>query len=470
MLRTVIGATLVQLGCGVVNGFISVLATLDTAFYANPLDGRTLHAYYVAMGVFALGVVVVGVAYPKLPPARWVGLGAALVALGYGLTAIGVHTTSTALVLLGYGVIHGLGLGLCYGASFATAFQRCHDCYLGLCGGLLAAAFGVGSIVGSKALLPATTSIGRSSAFLVVGGGVTAVLLLGSACFYWAPPTTSLDAPKPDDDEPLTPKAPFSPSTTLSPPVLLEVEEPSAPSLWSSPLVSLDYAALLLLVFGYVVYGVTMLPRYPLLLLTVFGQSRDAATRIIVTFGLYSILGRLLGGGLADVLSRCIAPPFARKLLLVTALLVQVLLLYKLPETLRTRDLDSFEGFVRGLNVCFGVGFGIFPSFAHVLFGAPAFAKAYSGVVLAWVAALLIGGLSFGASLEARYFVQRQPIVQVYDAIFAWLRVLTLVGLVAGILVRTNPHDRFATGVKYQVSVCGRPLLRCGVSKPDPMV
>ncbi|KDO16738.1 hypothetical protein SPRG_17772, partial [Saprolegnia parasitica CBS 223.65] len=97
MLRTVTGATLVQLGCGVVNGFISVLANLDTAFYGNPLDGRTLHAYYVAMGVFALGVLLVGVAYSKLSPSRWVGLGAALVALGYGLTAIGVHTTSAAL-------------------------------------------------------------------------------------------------------------------------------------------------------------------------------------------------------------------------------------------------------------------------------------------------------------------------------------------------------------------------------------
>ncbi|KDO21286.1 hypothetical protein SPRG_22327 [Saprolegnia parasitica CBS 223.65] len=435
MLRTVTGATLVQLGCGVVNGFISVLATLDTAFYANPLDGRTLHAYYVAMGVFALGVLLVGVAYSKLSPSRWVGLGAALVALGYGLTAIG----------------------------------RCPDRFFGLCGGLLAAAFGVGSVAGSRTLSPATTSIGRSSAFLAVGGGVTAVLLLGCACLYVEPPMTPpLDAPMPDDEPPLTPKSPFSPNTALSPPESDECAS-STVSSGSSPLVSLDNMALLLLVFGYVVYGVTMLPRYPLLLLTVFGQTRDAASRIIVTFGVYSILGRLVGGGLADALSVCIAPPFARKLLLLIALVAQVLLLYKLPETLQDRDLGRFEGYVRGLNVCFGIGFGIFPSFARVLFGARVFAKAYSGVVLAWVAALLIGGLCFGASLESRYFVQRQPIVQVYDANFAWLRILTLLGLLAGLFVRTNPQDRFASDVKYQVSVCGRPLLRCGVTKPDHM-
>ncbi|OQR81876.1 Major Facilitator Superfamily (MFS) [Thraustotheca clavata] len=452
---------IIQFCCGAFSGYQSLLGDLDQLLYSNLLDGRSVRAYYVAMACFGVSAAVTAFFMKRFAVEIWLKASAALVLLGYIITAIAVNQKTLPWICIGFGGLQGVGIGISYIISISIAYQHCPGHFYGLCGGLLAVAFGFGSIAGSKAFPPAADNIGLSSCFFVLGAAIAAVLLLMSFVPFESLATTRTEE-EPLPENPLqSPKGEFHAHLT---------EEPPQKYGRGGGIVSIDFLFLYIMLFGQVVYGVTMLSRYTLLLATVFSTTGDNATRFITTLGFFNVLGRFGGSLLSDVAHRFLYTPMARKVIFLAALILQVILIYLLPNALNEKNLNKLKAYVYLLNVCVGAGYGTLPAFVIEIFGPKSFDFAFGVIITAWSAAVVIGGAIFTSHFNQLFYTERIPIASAYISNIKWLQILTVIGLVACILVRTSVLDRVNEKYRYQYSINGVPLIQLGRCQEDTVV
>ncbi|OQR93112.1 Major Facilitator Superfamily (MFS) [Achlya hypogyna] len=455
------GAVLAQFGCGSVSGIVSVLSDLDVLFYSNPIDGRALRVYYAAMAAFGVAAAATGATFGRYSTRHVCWAGAIAVVAGYALAASGVHNAAPLRTAVGFG-LHGLGLGTCYLVSLANALQWCPDHRVGLVGGLLATAFGLGAIASSKALPPAAAQWGFAQSFLVVGAVVGTALGISGACLAMPPPPDVVEALVVDE---LSPKvAEFHPSSPRPMAGGQDDQVVDRSVRWALRTPELPFVCVALA--GLVVFGVTLLPRYSLLFVAIFQQTPTAAARTVLTFGLFNVLGRLLGGAASDAVGRCGRPLVGSKALFAALLLFAVAVLSAVERAIDASNFSRFRALVAAYNVAMGAGFGALPALVWRLFGREAFATSFGLVATGWAAAVVGGGAAFGAQFDRLLYTKHEPLAQIYSASLRWLVPLTIVGLVAVLLVRTNAEDRFSRAYTYQWSCGGRPVVKLGRKAP----
>jgi MFS transporter, OFA family, oxalate/formate antiporter len=103
-----------------------------------------------------------GINMPKYGPKKLAIIGAVLYGLGYILAALAFKMASLPLLIAGFGVVGGIGLGLGYVTPVVSASKWFPD-KQGLVTGMVVMGFGFGALIMSKIIAPAMMGLANQS-------------------------------------------------------------------------------------------------------------------------------------------------------------------------------------------------------------------------------------------------------------------------------------------------------------------
>jgi OFA family oxalate/formate antiporter-like MFS transporter len=383
------------------------------SYFQTPIRDALGWSNEAVTGVFSMAICCLGLAAAwggwqlkreKLSPRLLAVTGGVLFGLGHFVAAAALAWNQWSLLLLGYGVIGGTGLGLGYVVPVATAAKWFPD-KKGFITGLVVMGFGLGALLMSKVLAPLALQVfhGNIAAAFAAMGGVFIVI------------------------------APLAGMMMKNPPVVPEISpasfSPPAPIAWDR------FALLWLLFFCNIFAGISIISFQSPLLQDLLARTRPgisapdlaaAGATLIACSALCNGLGRFVWGAVSDRIGQ--ARAFS---LMFAAQIAAFLLLPRLTSPL------LFGGLVCAILLCYGGGFGVAPSFVHQLFGEKSMALLYGLALTAWSAAG-VAGPKFLAWLRDHH-----PPEQAGSIAFAVSAMLMTLGLLLSLLpaLRTRHSD-----------------------------
>ncbi len=241
-------------------------------------------------------------------------------------------------LILSYGILTGLGLGMVYGATISTSIKFFPD-KRGLVGGLTAALFGISSVIIPPIAAIITQKMGVIASFKIIGAAFT-LIVCGSAFLIEKCP----DSFKPTGWEP----AKTSQSSTV-------INKD-----WKEMLQTPSFYVLITLLTCGAVAGLMCIALASPLAQRMIGMSTVAATAAVSTLALFNVLGRISAGVLSDKIGRINTLSVA-SLLSIAGLY----LLYISGEG----DTQTFYIGISIIGICFGSFMGVFPGFTADQFG-----------------------------------------------------------------------------------------------------
>lgn len=151
--------------------------------------------YAVACGVFAIMMVFAGRAQDKFGPKIVAGLGGALTGIGLIISGFATQDNSL-LMILGFGVLAGTGIGLGYASATPPAVKWFPPAKKGLITGIVVSGFGLASVYISPLTKSLLGSMGINKTFFTLGAAffiVTLILaqLLNNPPAGYTPPTSA---------------------------------------------------------------------------------------------------------------------------------------------------------------------------------------------------------------------------------------------------------------------------------------
>jgi len=316
--------------------------------------------FSVAIGCIGISAAVAGVWLRSQGPRRLATLGATAFAAGHGLAAWALARGWPAGVVLGYGLIGGIGLGMGYATPVTTVAAWFPD-RKGLATGLVIFGFGAGALLMSKVLAPL---------LWLWSGERLEWVLAGLGLFFAAtliPAARVLDLP---------PES--RPERSAARPWTLE---------WPRGWLDRGFGLMWLVFFFNILAGITVIPfQSPFLQQLLPRDQRTAAelaaagATLIAVSSLSNAAGRLIWGWISDAIGRIQA--FR---VLIGIQVVAVLMLTQV------RNPWLFGVLVCLVLLCYGGGFGVMPAFVLHRYGAKAMPLAYGVMLTAWSAAGLVG-------------------------------------------------------------------------------
>lgn len=162
--------------------------------------GQASLPYAIGVGVFAISMVFAGRAQDKFGPRIVATIGGALCGLGLIVASFGTPTNNLP-ILLGFGLMTGLGMGLGYAAATPAAVKWFPPARKGLITGLVVAGFGLASVYIAPLTKALIAAGGVSGAFRWLGIGflvftvALAQLLVNPPAGYVPPGSVPAPAP-----------------------------------------------------------------------------------------------------------------------------------------------------------------------------------------------------------------------------------------------------------------------------------
>ena len=377
--------------------------TYAWSYFQKPLgdafgwsNSMTAWAFSLAICFLGLAAAWGGMKSAKYGPSKLAVAGGILFGLGYLIGALALSMKSPTLLFLGYGVVGGCGLGLCYVTPVATVAKWFPD-KKGLSTGLVIMGFGLGALAMSKLFAPLLYEHFKTGAELVyatVDGksvlenpeilqailaklfaalGVTFLILTVSIGWFLRNP--------PEGYRPAgwTPPVAAAKKTT----------ESSAQISAKDCILSRRFLLMWLVFFCNITAGIAIIgfqsPLFQALWREVDGSldvttlATYGATLIAVT-SLFNGIGRFLWGWLSDKLGR--SRTFT--IMLGSEILVFAVLAYTMNPWL-------FAGLFCYILLCYGGSFGAMPSFILDVFGARLMPVVYGSILTAWSAGGIVG-------------------------------------------------------------------------------
>ena len=332
---------------------------------------------------------------------------------GFLISAGGIAIGQFWLVVVGYGFVGGIGLGIGYISPVSTLIKWFAD-RPGMATGIAIMGFGGGALIAQpveKALLAAfgTTPAGLSQTFLVMGIGYAIFMSVG-----WL----LVRVPADDWQPPNPPQA--SPGATGSGPAVSAAQAIKLPQFWFLWVV---------LCFN-VTAGIGILEKAQPIYQDFFATSGPApviaaaAGAFVSILSLSNMLGRFIWSSASDVIGR---KNIYRMYLGVGALLYLVILLFgegnKVIFLIASMLILSF----------YGAGFATVPAYLKDLFGTYQVGAIHGRLLTAWSAAGVLGPLIVNAVVEAQGDVAGPS---KYTVSFTIMIVLLAIGFVANELIR----------------------------------
>ncbi|MEI7614368.1 MAG: OFA family MFS transporter, partial [Betaproteobacteria bacterium] len=386
--------TLLQICLGTAYAWSYFQKPLGDAFgWSNSL---TAWAFCLAICFLGLAAAWGGMNLAKIGPSRMAMAGGVLFGLGYLLGALALSLQSPTLLFIGYGVIGGCGLGLCYVTPVATVAKWFPD-KKGLSTGLVIMGFGLGALAMSKLFAPLLYAHFKSGVELIYVavdgqqvlqnpealqailaklfaalGGIFLTLTVPIAWFIRNPPTGYVPAG-------WTAPAAKTPANGEAPAQLTARD----------CILSRRFLLMWLVFFCNIVAGIAIIgfqsPLFQDLWRKVDGSldvgtlAAYGATLIAVT-SLFNGIGRFFWGWISDRIGR------ARAFSIMLG--SQILIFAALANT---SSPAIFAALFCYILLCYGGGFGAMPSFILDVFGSKLMPVVYGTILTAWSAGGIVG-------------------------------------------------------------------------------
>ncbi|KAF9133263.1 hypothetical protein BGW39_010181 [Mortierella sp. 14UC] len=407
------------------------------------------------------------------------------------------------LVFFGYGVVSGLGLGLCY-ISPISALQKWFPERKGFGAGLSVCGFGIGGLICAKIPLPLIHAIGLTLTFVVIGATYWVILMFCAFVFRFPPPERNKirgpiyrngtlfitrkqlkyssggyqqgqgGAPGGEGEKSISVVATGGTLSDGKIPGLVGsapgvggghsvggggmhgghhgvaqnriVFEPAIDLTLKEALTTYEYLGMYLMFLANLVSGLVILSRLADMCINVFDKSADTAATVVAINGGFNFVGRLMFSSLSDVIGR--KPSY------LVMLGTQVVILAVLPLIFITRNYWAFLLAIWTLTCAYGGGFGTIPAFIHDLFGVNNISGLHGILLTAWSIAGVGGGILFtliyNHLIRVRGYTAASP--EVYNMNFYWLCACAAFGFMVLLFVRSTVKDRLLPRVGGEVT------------------
>jgi len=317
-----------------------------------------------------------GINLPKYGPQKLATLGVALHAIGYMLAAWAFSIHSVPVLIIGFGVIGGIGLGLGYVTPVVSAAKWFPD-KKGLVTGMVVMGFGFGALLMSKVIAPVLMDIAKQnliSGFLYIG---ITILVLGiiSAYFVVFPPANFVP-------EGYTPPTPVKPAAG-------ESKKPVAEFTALMGIKTSKFFFMWMLLFINVTAGIMFIGFQSPLMQDIWKEYRPGTDAValagigatlIAISSLFNGIGRFFWGGMSDKIGR--VQTF--RWILGTQIIIFIILLF-------VQNPFIFGILVCYILLCYGGGFGTMPSFVGDVFTPRLMPVVYGTILTAWSAGGVLG-------------------------------------------------------------------------------
>ncbi|MER6317172.1 OFA family MFS transporter [Streptomyces sp. NPDC001581] len=351
---------------------------------------------------------------------------------GFLVASLGAATHAYWLVVLGYGVIGGTGLGIGYVSPVSTLLKWFPD-RPGMATGIAIMGFGGGALIAAPWSAYLLDTFGRDATgiaktFLVMGAGYGVFMTLGVLLVRlpppdWAPPQRPGAAPAAADGPPLVTGPQVSARDALR-----------TPQFW----------CLWVVLCANVTAGIGILERAAPMIVDFFAGTpapvaAGAATGFVGLLSLANMLGRLVWSSASDVIGR-------KRIYRVY--LGGGALMYLLIALSGNSSTFLFIGCAAVILSFYGGGFATIPAYLKDLFGVFQVGAIHGRLLTAWSLAGILGPLIVNTVADAGEAAGRTG-PALYGTSFLVMIGLLAVGFAANELVRpVDPrhHQRPATG------------------------
>lgn len=370
---------------------------------------------------FTLGIVFLGLSAAAF--GRWLervgprtsGLvAAACWSGGFLVAALGVQTHRLWLLLLGYGVLGGCGLGLGYITPVSTLIKWFPD-RRGMATGLAIMGFGGGAMIAaplSTALMSrfaSPTSVGVAQTFVVLGLVYGVAMAIGALGFRVPPPGWAPTG--------------WVPSATTGTLISRATVHPTEAV--KTPQFYLLWAVLCLNVTA----GIGVLGQASAMIQEMFRNRIDAAAAagFVGLLSLFNMLGRFFWSSLSDRIGR------RRTYSIFFGLGIGLYAL--VPATGRIGSVALFVAAFAVILTMYGGGFATIPAYLADLFGTRFVGAIHGRLLTAWSAAGVLGPVlvNYIREYQIDHGVAR---AQAYNVTMDLMAGLLLLGLIANLAVR----------------------------------
>ncbi|MDO5681684.1 MAG: OFA family MFS transporter [Propionibacteriaceae bacterium] len=365
-----VGGLLVQLALGAVYAWSTFAKALQSPDSFGLSPAITAIPFEAAIGMIFVGSFIGGRLQDKHGP-RLVGLvGVVLYAAGIILASFARGADDLWLLILGYGVIGGIGLGVAYIVPIALLQQWFPD-KRGLITGIAVGGFGFGAVITSpvaQAMISGSADFQRypTKVFLFLGIAYLIAGLIGASTFVKPPPGyTVAGAPAADTSASDTSAGDFTQAEALR-----------------TPQWYLLTAILAIAVIG----GISLVSQAASTASGVAGFSPAAAATLVGVMGLFNGGGRMMWAALSDKIGRM--PSF------VAILVILGICLILIP---RATNPALFYVLAALIYLCYGGAFGTMPSTAGDFFGLKNAGSIYGLMLIAWSIGGVVGPLLISA-------------------------------------------------------------------------
>lgn len=380
-------------------------------------------AYQIALMMLGLSAAVFGKWVERSGPRKTMVASCLCFCGGLVIAALGVQMKSLPLLLLGYGFVGGIGLGLGYIAPVSTLVKWFPD-RPGMATGMAIMGFGGGALVGSplgQELMKHFSAGGGSGAFfsLLTMAAIYAVFMLTGAAIVRVPAA----AWKPEGWTP-----------TVKANSMITQASVSVDTAWKTPQFWFLWTVLCMNVSA----GIGVLGRAADMCQDMFGVSAAIGAGFTGLLSIFNMGGRFIWSSTSDLTGR--------KAVYCIYFLLGAVLYALLPWTQETQNRTLFVLFTAIIISMYGGGFATIPAYLKDMFGSYQVGAIHGRLITAWSMAAVIGPLLINGLYDQRV-AAGVPKAQAYNNTFYLMCGLLMLGLIANLLVRpVHPKHHVKTG------------------------
>lgn len=332
--------------------------------------------YAIAVGVFAISMVFAGRAQDRLGPRVVASLGGALTGVGMIIASFG-NADSALPIVLGFGVMAGVGIGLGYAAATPAAVKWFPPARKGLITGLVVAGFGLASVYIAPLTQWLLGAYGIEMTFRILGVGFL-VTTVGLAQLLANPPAGYV----PKGAEPALARAVAGAVAASDAPVKRDYE-------WRE-MVRTPQFALLWLMYAFAAFAGLMIIGHMAKIAALQMPGTDLGFVLVAVLAIGNALGRIAAGIASDRIGG------TRTMLIVFVMqagMMGLLALAGSPALLI--PVAALVGFAYGANL------SLFPSTTTGYFGTKNMGVNYGLVFTAWGFGGVFGSMTAGTIVDS---------------------------------------------------------------------
>jgi MFS family permease len=402
--------------------------------------------------IYSLGLIMLGLSaavfgrwVERVGPRKTMFASACCFGGGLVVASLGVQMHNLWVVLLGYGVIGGIGLGLGYIAPVSTLVKWFPD-RPGMATGMAIMGFGGGALIGAPfgaelmKYFRSDVSVGVKEAFLVMGCVYFVIMLFGAF-------TVRVPAPgwRPEGYVP-----------PANPPKMVTTANVTVDAAWKTPQFWLLWMVLCLNVTA----GIGILGQASLMAQHMFGVTAAAGAGFAGLLSIFNMGGRFFWSSTSD--------KTGRQAIYCVYFVFGAVLYGFVPVTQQLHSVTLFVIVTAVIISMYGGGFATIPAYLRDLFGTMQVGAIHGRLITAWSMAAVLGPTL--VNYISTYQIENGiPKEQAYNSTMYVMAGLLVLGFICNLLVRpvAERHHHQEVQTPHHPEL-GKPVPALGVPGGTP--